>query len=262
MRRWLILAIAAVALLGCGAASQAEKTDATGAKAKPTQRIVTGFSTVNGTSVVLLRPETKTNRLVLYLHGSGDQANVIEEEQVAPLTEEFLRNGFAVAASTGGSENNYGNPRSVADSVALARRTGYKHIYILAQSMGGIGGVELIDKLHPVAWAGIFPVCNLHNLWAIGNGTAEIEEAWGPGPPPKRVSPVTAKDVKGLPVLMFASHEDTSVPIAQNAETCKRWMTKGGAHVKLVETVGEHGDPSNFQPARLTQFFLKAKQNR
>jgi predicted peptidase len=249
MRRALVIVTLVAALIGAFAASSESA-------------VPNGYSSVGGTSVLVFRPRTPTNRLVLYLHGSYEEASALLNEEVTPLVAEFVRNGFAVVASTGGDDNNYGNPVSVADSVELARQTGYKNIYILAQSMGGIGGIELIDKLHPVAWAGIFPVCNLRNLWARHNGTKEIEEAWGPGPPPKRVSPAKAKDVSGLPVLMFASPEDTEVPIEQNARTCARWMTRGGARVKIVETEGEHGDPSNFQPRRLTQFFLRAMRKR
>jgi pimeloyl-ACP methyl ester carboxylesterase len=243
----------AAGLLGCAASAGTDSS----ADASPAP-VPTGYSSVNGTPVLLLRPQKPTNRLVLYVHGSGSQADVLEEEQVQPLVRAFLRRGFAVAASNGGGEDNWGSPKSVEDSVMLARRTGYKHIYILAQSMGGIGGVELIDRLHPVAWAGIFPVCNARSLWNINNGRAEMEAVWGPGPPPARISPVKAKDVKGLRVMMFASPEDTAVPIAQNAEQCAAWMGRRGAQVTLVETTGEHGDPSNFQPARLSSFFARA----
>jgi hypothetical protein len=269
MRRTLVIAVLVLGLLGCGAAGGAGTSGSSSDAAKQAsgpKPLPSGYSNVNGTPVLLLRPPQPTNRLVLYLHGSGSQADVLEEEQVGPTVQELLRHGFAVAASNGGGpgdngEYNWGSPRSVEDSVKLAQRTGYKHVYILAQSMGGIGGVLLIDKLHPVAWAGIFPVCNLTNLWEHEE-SGLIEAVWGPGAPPKKLSPVTAKDVKGLPVLMFGSPEDTTVPLEENERECQRWMTKGGAHVKIVETVGEHGDPSNFQPTRLANFFSRAKTNR
>jgi hypothetical protein len=252
-RRRVFATLVVCLLLGSAVAGLA----CSSAKTRP-RPVPTGYSTVNGTPALVLRPNKPTNRLVLYVHGSGSQADVLEEEQLAPTVRTLLKRGFAVAASNGGGENNWGTPKSVEDSVRLAERTGYKHVYILAQSMGGIGGVELIDRLHPVAWAGIFPVCNAGNLWNINNGRAEIEAAWGPGPPPAKISPVKAKHVDRLPVIMFASPEDTSVPIEQNAETCARWMRKGGARVTLIETVGEHGDPSNFQPNRLASFFARA----
>lgn len=212
--------------------------------------------------MLVLRPQRPTSRLVLYLHGSGSQASVLEEEQVKPLVDAFLAKGFAVAASNGGSEYNWGSAASVRESASLARRLGYKHVYILAQSMGGIGGVELIDRLHPVAWAGIFPVCDARSIWRLGREAAEIEAVWGHGPPPKRISPVKARDVKGLPVIMFASPEDTDVPMSENADRCAAWMRRGGAHVTMVETTGEHGDPSNFQPGLLSAFFARAPVRR
>jgi hypothetical protein len=254
MWRPLLIALAVVGLFGCAASSGSDPS----ADASPA-RVPTGYSSVNGTPVLMLRPQKPTNRLVLYLHGSGSQADVLEEEQLQPTVRTLLHRGFAVGASNGGGENNWGSPKSVEDSVRLARRSGYKYIYILAQSMGGIGGVELIDRLHPVAWAGIFPVCNARSLWSSNSQErVEIEAVWGPGPPPARISPVKAKDVKGLPVMMFASPEDTDVPIAQNAEQCAGWMGNRGARVTLIETTGEHGDPSNFQPNRLASFFAQA----
>jgi hypothetical protein len=258
MRRLLVMALLAAGLLGCGTSGKADagsSSSATAAKAPKKS----GFFSVNGTPVLALRPSKPTDRLVLYLHGSGEQAGALLEPQVKPLTDAFLAHGFAVAASNGGSEYNWGNAESVEDSAKLAEYLGYKRIYILAQSMGGIGGIELIDQLHPVAWAGIFPVCNARSIWNLGEEAGEIESAWGPGPPPKSISPAKAKDVKGMPALMFASPEDTNVPIGQNADVCAKWMNEGGAHAKVVETVGEHGDPSNFQPERLANFFARAK---
>jgi hypothetical protein len=257
VRRGLVIALLALGLIGAVAASSASAVSNPSASKVPD-----GESDVQGSSVVLLRPNKPTNRLVLYMHGTFEEAKGIQEGEMVPMTRELLRQGFAVGASTGGDDNNWGDPPSVADSVAFARATGYRHIYILAASMGGVGGVELIDKLHPVAWAGIYPVCNVRNLWARGNSSREIEEAWGPGEPPSKISPVKAKDVNGLPVLMWASPEDHEVPIGPNARTCASWMKKGGAKVKLIETTGEHGDPSNFQPRRLANFFLAAKTNR
>jgi predicted peptidase len=58
------------------------------------------------------------------------------------------------------AKRTWGSPASVADYVRLAHRLGYPRIYILAESMGGLDAVQLIDRLHPEAWAGIYPVCD------------------------------------------------------------------------------------------------------
>jgi hypothetical protein len=261
-RRVALLALFALLLIGCGASSQDDGSTGSAAAARPAA-IPSGYSEVDGTPVLVLRPDKPTDRLVLYLHGSGEQAGVLEEEQLKPTVDALLRKGFAVAASNGGDEYNWGVPSSVRDSAALARRLGYKHVYVLAQSMGGIGGVKLIDRLHPVAWAGIFPVCDARSVYRASEEDAEaIEAAWGPGLPPRDISPVRATDVKGLPVIMFSSPEDTNVPKSENADRCAAWMRKGGAKVTVVSTVGEHGDPSNFQPGRLSSFFARAPLDR
>jgi hypothetical protein len=258
----LLLGLFAALLIGCGASARDDGATGAASAAAPPAAVPSGYSSVNGTPVLVLRPDRPTDRLVLYLHGSGEQASTLEEKQLKPLVDAFLAKGFAVAASNGGDEYNWGSPASVQDSVRLVQGLGYKHVYILAQSMGGVGGVELIDRLHPVAWAGIFPVCDARSIWRLGEEAPEIEAVWGPGPPPKKISPVRAKDVGGLPVMMFASPEDTDVPKSENADRCAAWMRKGGARVTMVETSGEHGDPSNFQPGRLSAFFARAPLTR
>ena len=263
VHRFVAMALFAVVLIGCG--GSVEATAGSSAKPptahrEPPAPLKAKFFSLDQTPVVTLRPPTPTNRLVLYLHGSAESSSALVEEEVRPLTTALLARGFAVAASTGGQDSNWGNRASVKDSVDLVHHLGYKHVYILAQSMGGIGGVELIDKLRPVAWAGIFPVCNARSVWALGGEAGDIEAIWGPGPPPAKISPVEAKDVKGMPALMFASPEDTHVPVGPNADACASWMNRRGADAKVIETVGEHGDPSNFQPKRLANFFSRASR--
>jgi pimeloyl-ACP methyl ester carboxylesterase len=176
---------------------------------------------------------------------------------VLALTESLLAHGFAVAASNAHGPQNWGDPPSVSDYVRLDRQLGYKHVLILAQSMGGLDGLQLVDRLRPEAWAGIYPVCNAQSSYDSTELNPFVEEAW-PGPPPKYLSPVIPRDLKGLPVLIWASPEDKVVSFKENSERCSRIMRERGADIRLIRTEGDHGDPSNFHPARLTSFFESA----
>lgn len=214
---------------------------------------------VGGQRAQVLRPPVPNGHLVLYIHGASGSADAISEGPVVPLTHALLARGYTVAASDAHGPQNWGNPASVADYVHLAHRLHFKRINILAQSMGGLDGVQLIDRLHPEAFAGIFPVCNIDSLGPslAPNWRELIEGAWG-GWAPARMSPVKASDVAGLPVMLWASLEDKMVPKAQNADVCAAWMRNRGAKVTELTTEGEHGDPSNFQPRQLAQFFAAA----
>jgi fermentation-respiration switch protein FrsA (DUF1100 family) len=238
-----------------------------------TSRAAARYLTIRGQRALVLTPSHPTDRLVIYVHGAGGTASTIAEPGVNSLTKPLLARGFAVAASDAHGTENWGNPPSVADYVRLAHRLRYPRIYILAHSMGGLDAVQLIDKLHPEAWAGIFPVCNAKSVFRRGEGagrrvlgppsllskelTKEIRSVYG-GPPPHALSPVKARNVAGLPVLIWASPADTVVPFGQNAAECAKWMSKGGANVRVVKTVGDHGDPSNIRPRWLADFMSRS----
>ena len=210
------------------------------------------YATVGGQRSLVITPARPTDRLALYVHSAGGSADAITEWPVDRLTETLLRSGFAVAASDAHGPTNWGNPASVADYVHLVHRLPYERIYVIAQSMGGLDAVQLIDRIHPEAWAALFPVCNVDSLGP--EFSEEIAAAWNGWPPPS-LSPVKAEDVDGLRVLIWASPEDQLVPKAQNADVCARWMRHRGARVRVVATEGEHADPSNFRPDWLARFF-------
>lgn len=246
MRRAAAVVIAGVFIAGCGG---------------PTIESIPGGTvrelTVGGQRAIVLTPPEPTRKLVLYVHGAGGTADAIREAPVTPLTAALVHAGFAVAASDAHGMENWGNAASVTDYVRLAHHLGYPDLYVLAQSAGGLDAVQLIDWLHPRAWVGIYPVCNAESVYRLGKFSGNIEEGLGAGPPPARLSPARARDARGLPVLMWASPEDKMVPKRENADECARWMRKEGAHVRVIATRGEHGDPSNFHPRRLSDFFQR-----
>lgn len=224
----------------------------------PAQSIASPYAqrhlTVGGQEALVIEPARPNGRLVMYIHGAGGTAQAITEDPVRPLTRKLLTNGYAVAASDAHGPQNWGNAASVQDYVRLAHRLHYSHILILAQSMGGLDGLQLIDRLQPEAWAGIYPVCNARSAYNRPELRPFVLEGWH-GPPPEYLSPVKPRNVSGLRVLIWASPEDRVVPFNQNARTCARIMRRRGARVRLVRTHGDHGDPSNFHPEWLNRFF-------
>jgi hypothetical protein len=118
--------------------------------------------------------------------------------------------------------------------------------------MGGLAGMQLGNRLPAAkALAGIYPVCDLRTMVRHRTFTAAIAAAWA-GRSAKAVEPVTPAR---LPMIVWASAGDTIVPRSTNGASCVARATAAGTPATLVPTVGDHGDPSNFDPAAMVAFF-------
>jgi hypothetical protein len=221
---------------------------------------------------LLVGADHPTNRVVIYVHGAGETASTaLSDPLKAGIYRALLTHGFSIATDTAEGEN-WGNIFSIRDYLALARtlrRRGLTRVYILAQSMGGLDAIGLLPYLHPVAWAGIYPACNLRSMYnrptAVINGATtplifpqEIREAYGADLTHAldSESPLTVpSDVRGIRMMFWASPQDTVVPMSENTDLCAAQARRRGARVTVVTTTGNHGDPSNFQPAQLLSAF-------
>lgn len=207
---------------------------------------------VGGQRAQVLHPVSSNGGLVLYVHGAGQNAECLQGVPIAKhLVAPLVAAGFTVATSDAHGVETWGSAASVEDYVHLVHRLHPRRVYIVAQSMGGLDGVQLIDRLHPDAWAGIYPVDNMASIRPYRQFIAKI---WGSSPP-KSLSPAKADDVAGMPVMIWASPEDKVVPKVKNADVLATWMRSEGAKVTEFSTEGEHGDVSNFQPRRLIRLF-------
>ncbi len=201
---------------------------------------------------VVLRPSVPTNRLVVFFHGSGGYAsNIIEHPALIPITNIFLRRGFAVAASDAHGPQTWGSPESVVDYVHLIHRLGYPRVFLFGGSMGGLATMQVIGRVHPEAVALEAPVCNLRGVPLL---EAAVSMRWGQRRP-AYLSPVGARPYPGLPVKIWASPEDTWVPKDRNADFCARELRRGGARVTEVATAGEHTNTHAVAPAGVPNFF-------
>lgn len=212
---------------------------------------------VAGQQALVERSPTPSNRVVLYVHGAGETAaDSLYRRNTVLLTRRLLKDGYSVATSDAHGDN-WGTERSVRDYANLVRwlrSRGLTRVYVLAQSMGGMDAMQLIDRVRPVAWAGIFPVCNLAAEARDSRLVPSIQTAhpWGL---PSHLSPVRPSRVRGLRMMFWASYADTTVPRASNTDVCASYARSRGADVRVITTRGEHGDPSNYQPGRLAAFF-------
>jgi pimeloyl-ACP methyl ester carboxylesterase len=185
---------------------------------------------------VLLRPEGSTDRVVIYVHGSGGSAS-----DISPVAQSaFLENGFAVAATDADGRQNWGNPASVADYehlISRLRKRGYTRVFLWAGSMGGLDAMQLLATVEPEALELNSPVCDISHL--APTLTPAIEEGWGEERP-EYLEPVIPSPAYRLPVRIWASPEDTWVPKQWNANVCARELRRHGANVFESPTEGNH----------------------
>jgi pimeloyl-ACP methyl ester carboxylesterase len=212
---------------------------------------------IAGQRATLEVPARRTDRVVLYVHGAGETIDTVAADaHKAPIRARLLRDGYAFAA-TDAHGDNWGSLASIRDYLALVRHLrsqGFTRVYVLAQSMGGLDALQLIDRLHPVAWAALEPVCNLPGVMGDAVIASEVRSTYGTALP-ARLSPVRPSGVRGLRMLFVASPQDVRVPMAANTNVCARYARSRGARVRVVSVHGNHGDFSHFAPNRVVSFF-------
>lgn len=198
---------------------------------------------------VVLRPALPTNRVLVYIHGSGGGADDISRSAQAA----WLNHGFTVVASDADGPQNWGNPASVADYEHLIDRVGLDRVFLIAGSMGGLDAMQLIGSVDPEAVILSSPVCDLSRLGIIS--PVAIEQAWGKSRP-AYLSPVIPDPEPSLPVDIWASPEDTWVPKRTNADVCARELRERGAHVNEFPDTGDHPEASP-KGSEMLGFFLR-----
>lgn len=269
-RRGIRAAAVACALLlgGCttGAAAQqpvpgeapgpaAPATDAGAALDPGVHRL-----TVGGEGAVVLVPEVPNGRLVVYAHGYGaDLRNIPDDEAFGALAQGLVDAGYAVAASTAGGDA-WGDAASVDAHAVLAatarRLTGAADVYLVAESMGGLAGAQLVtgDRIEGLrAYAGLQPLCDLASIYSWFPDS--IDAVYGPDAAAAvaRLSPVRLD--ADVPVRLWASDADTVVTRARNAEVCAAQVRAAGGEAQVVPVSGDHGDPSHYDLPGLLAFF-------
>jgi pimeloyl-ACP methyl ester carboxylesterase len=223
--------------------------------------------TVDAQPAVLITPAPRTAKVVIYTHGSGENVeNIFRDPAKQEIFRTLLRAGYALAADDAHG-NNWGNPasrRDALDLVAAVRRRGFRDIYVIALSMGGFNGLQLLDAVPIKAWAGIFPACDLASVYAVGLYPGQIRSAYGVrhGASVRDAirdrSPVAVDPPPGLPMRFWASPDDRVIPKRANTDVCAALARRAGADVEVTTTRGDHGDASNYDAAGILRLFDSA----
>lgn len=264
VRRIILVVLSAVvvvlALTSCGGGdSSSRRAPDTASKTMPYGSARLEETVLHGQGVAIATPARKTDRAVLFLHGSGqDSRSIFFDPQRKIVVATFLAAGYAVAASDANLEN-WGSQEGVDAHIDLAadlRRRGFGNIAVLAESMGGLSLPGVVSGVRATAAAAWYPVCNMASVITAGRFNDKIARAYGGSlEPPAGLSPVSFAAQPSLHLAIWASPADTVVPKAENADVCASQARAAGIQVVEVPTTGDHGDPSNFQPDNLVTFF-------
>jgi pimeloyl-ACP methyl ester carboxylesterase len=266
MRRTIICAVLLGLFVAACSGSSSARSTGFGLEGKTTQ------VTLAGQPDVLITAPHPTNKIVVYVHGAGETAATsLTDPEKKPTFKLLLAHGYSIVASNAHGLENWGDPASVQDYLNLIkwlRHRGLTRLYVIAQSMGGMDGTELLNHVRPVAWAGIYPACNLHSIYVrpgemvkgigtIGPFAGAIDSAYGTHVKAalRAESPVQFHGVRGMPMIFWSSPHDEVVPKVSNTDVCAAEARHEGAKVTVVSTTGNHGDKSNFDPARLLSVF-------
>ncbi|WP_375388291.1 alpha/beta hydrolase family protein [uncultured Amnibacterium sp.] len=209
----------------------------------------------DASSSLVVAPKRPNGALVVFLHGWGQTRwSLLSRKEEAGVATALTDTGFTLLSADAGGKA-WGDPASLQDYTTLisrARRTyDLRDVFLMGESMGGLATMQLARTLPDVravtAW---FPVCDLSTMHEE-RFQQTIGDAWRG----RSRAPVAPVEVGDAPMLVWASASDTVVDAATNAAVCVARARAAGADVTYYRTTGGHGDPSNYQPATIVQFF-------
>ncbi|MFW3172994.1 serine aminopeptidase domain-containing protein [Geodermatophilus sp. CPCC 206100] len=253
-------ALAVTALLaGCGGGAETPDEGPETPAAEPE------FSefTVDGQDAVAIAPgEGDPEGLVVFLHGLDDDAGALgEEEKRVDMVGDLVAQGYVVAGSDG-NFNAWGNEASqqgyVDLAAELAERYGTTDTYLVAESMGGVAGLQLLadDRIPDVrGMALISPLVDLDVVRDTPQ-EAQVLQAYDGVFPTDAQNPALrpAEDWAGTSMRFYLATEDEVVDNTENAEPFVE-RVEDVADVSVVVCEGEHVAPSCFQGEDLAEWF-------
>jgi hypothetical protein len=250
--------------------------------ANPLYNRTDALSPPSGQRVMVLTPGTASKipydaahpaPLVIYHHGAGEvETALLADGRKTGIVHALLDAGF-ILAGTAAFRENWGCQRAC-DAYADLHAFVKSHFAIgpviyLSQSMGGFTGLLCLaqNKIPGVAgWAGIYPACNLRNLYDLKMLTAEIRTAYGISADNSNYDAKTAAHdpvlleataFTGARMRFYASYGDTVVPRAENTDKLAALVRSTALESQVIACKGNHGDKSHFQPDDLISFFKR-----
>lgn len=212
--------------------------------------------------------------LLMYHHGVGETETALLTDSLKATTTAALLDAGYICCGVAAGEN-WGSQTACNYYPDLYYTVdlyyNLSNTLFLSQSMGGYTGLlTLAQNEVPkvIAWAGIYPACNLAAVYAAGSFTSAINTAYscdantyaaktfGHDPCLK-----WGKAFRGVPMRFYASESDTTIVKDDNTDKFQPIITTSCSESTIVLCTGNHGDPSHFQPSDLVAFYERALAN-
>lgn len=209
---------------------------------------------------------------VLYLHGDGQYGSAIFGGNDNTLIQALAYAGYLVVSTDYTSITCWGNPACTQDVASvIANYQAYfnlaPHPYVIEESMGGLVSLNSVfhGTLTPRAVVGLYPVFSLASLYDNGSGTyaSQIQTAYNFSSPSGYAAATAGYDPAldpigtfvNIPFDIWCSSSDTVVSCANNGQALVNAINAAGGSATYNASSGNHGDPSNFDPAAVVSFF-------
>ena len=218
---------------------------------------------INGQRGLLMVPTRRNGHAIVYHHGAGENETALTAEALkAELVHALLGAGFALASCAAHGDN-WGNQPSLSDYSLLVNKLGdYEKIIHYSQSMGGLSGLEAVASgMRCDGWFGIYPACDVLAMFDLNTFAPAILAAYQVSTREQLVEAVTVDPVKqrpeqfsGVRMRFYASAADKLVPKVSNTDAMAALVAPAVPEADVVPCVGDHADPSHFQPADVLAF--------
>jgi len=213
---------------------------------------------------------------IVYDHGFGQTIDSIVADPIRnAYVQSLAAAGFVVIASEYRDLGCWGNTGCIEDIANLqtlwrAELNLLPQPFVIGESMGGIVTWNAIahGALKPIAVVGVYPVCNLADMYSKETFVPTIQTAFDFTSPSGYSAATRGFDPMlyppslfvGIPIQIWASNSDGVVKRSENEDPFANRIKAAGGNILIHTSRGDHGDPSNFDARTVISFFSTYRQ--
>ena len=233
------------------------------------------YADANGVPTLAILPgsydASKPFPWIIYDHGFGQTINAITAQPPqSTYVQALVAAGYVVIASEYRELDCWGD-MECAEDIANLQTLWHSLLnlapqpFVIGESMGGMVTWNAISHgtLQPLAVVGIYPACNLADMYTnlvfmpIIQSDYGFDSSQGYSTATAGFDPLLAPpdQFTSFPILMWSSYGDTVVVRSRNEDPFAAAINAAGGQVTIRSSVGDHGDLSNFDVDAVLMFF-------
>ena len=213
---------------------------------------------VRGQAAALITPKQRTSKVVVYMHGAGERIESAFRDVAKDGTfKALLDAGYALAA-TDAHGDNWGNPASVQDQLALVAELRERGLPTstssrcrwAASTAFRCSAAFRSRRGRASSRPAIWPPCGTSACTAA-RSARPTASARAHRRAARCAVAARWRSIRreGLPMRFWASPGDRVIPTRPNTAACAAIARRRGARVEVTTTRGDHGHISNYDPA-------------